>query len=58
MSSPAVVIRLEFEGSPKVRTDAEHEGDVSRLVTWLEGRPELLGLVKRAVALEDEARKA
>jgi hypothetical protein len=55
VSTPAVVVRVEFEGSPRVRIDAEHEGDVTRLVAWLGARPELLELVRRAWDLEQEA---
>jgi hypothetical protein len=43
---PAVVIRLDLEGGPRVFLDCSHEGDVLRLRDWIAAnRPRLLDRV-------------
>jgi hypothetical protein len=56
MSTPAFVIRLPIEGRPEVLVDCINESEEKRLLDWLAAHPELLGLVGRALDLQDEAR--
>jgi hypothetical protein len=59
MNPPAIVIRVEFERvEPVVFSDTLDEGERDRLVAWLQRRPELHELVRRALELAQEARAA
>jgi hypothetical protein len=58
MSVPAVIIRLELEGAPRLLVDCLSDREEERLFDWLEAHPELLELVVRALDLQDEARPA
>jgi hypothetical protein len=58
VSPPAVIIRLELEGAPRLLVDCLHDREEERLFDWLEAHPELLELVVRALDLQDEARTA
>ena len=53
MSGPAVSIVFGLEESPRVRLDSLDEGEQVRLVDWLEGHPEYLGLIDRAYELAE-----
>ncbi len=55
---PAVVIRPEFEGKPKLLTDCQNEGEWDRLNDWLDTQPGLLELLDLAVDLRDAAEAA
>ncbi|MFN2467039.1 MAG: hypothetical protein ABR521_02745 [Gaiellaceae bacterium] len=56
--TPALVIVLAFEAAPRVVADCLSDSEGQRLVDWIESRPELLELVKRALELQEEARAA
>jgi hypothetical protein len=50
-----VVIRLPFEGSPQVLCDFMDDGAESRMVDWLQSRPDLLELIQTALVLAGAA---
>lgn len=53
-----MVITLELEAAPRVRCSYLTDGGEARMLLWLEGRPELLELIRRAIELESETRAA
>jgi hypothetical protein len=53
---PAILIRIEFEASsPRVLCDYMNDGAERRMLDWLSGRPDLLGLIQNALELEEAA---
>jgi hypothetical protein len=54
--APAIVIRVGFESDgPRVLGDYVCEADERRMLDWLEQRPELLALIRDALALAEAA---
>lgn len=58
MSAPAVIVRLELEHAPVVYWDVVGEGEMCRLVDWLERHPNQLNLVERAREIAERERAA
>jgi hypothetical protein len=53
---PCVVIRLPFEGTPRVDWTAQTDSDGARLVEWLAANEELRGLILAALDLQKAQR--
>jgi hypothetical protein len=53
--APAVVIRIPFEGSPRVLGDYVCEADELRMLDWLQSRPQVLALIRDALELQEAA---
>lgn len=59
MNPPSVVIVIEFEKvAPTVFSDYLDDGDAARMAAWLERRPELAGLLARALEIAEQERAA
>ena len=52
MRPPAITIRLEVEGTPRVVFDAMNESEAARVLEWLDSKPDYDELVGRALELE------
>ena len=57
-SAPAVIIRLEFEARPRIIADYLTDADESRMLDWLDGRPEVLELLATAQEIIASERRA
>jgi hypothetical protein len=58
MSAPAIYICVPLEGTPRVFSDAIHEGESDRLLAWIASHPRLAELLELALDLEQEEAEA
>lgn len=57
-STPALVIELAVEATPRVRIECVNESEERRIVDWIRAHDGLAELVARALELVDEERAA